>query len=108
MLSRHTVATGDEGIGEKTIEAIERSPGRIPEARIIEALSHALDVEPDSFYEYPIAVARREARPTPSEREEAREREAQALRERAQQRHERPAGEPDTKPARRRRRSGGG
>lgn len=63
VLSRKTVHPGDPGIGEKTIEAIERSPGRVPEARIIEALAQALGEVPERFYEYPIAAARRAARP---------------------------------------------
>lgn len=50
------------GVGEKTIQAIESTRGRVPEAGIIEQLAAALGVEPNDFYEYPIAVARRDRR----------------------------------------------
>lgn len=92
QLSRRTVAVGDPGISESTIEAIETKPGRVPDATTLEVLARTLDVAPDAFYEYPIAVARRDAR------EVTREREARALRGRAQQRSERPADAPQTKP----------
>lgn len=59
-LSRMTVREGYAGVPEATIKAIESEPGRVPEARIIEALADALGVSPESFYEYPIAVARAE------------------------------------------------
>lgn len=61
-LSHATVRLGFAGVPEVTIEAIEKSPGRLPDADIIEALSRALDIEPTEFYEWPIAVARRDAR----------------------------------------------
>lgn len=61
-LSRMTVQPGNAGIGEKTIQALEDNPGRVPEARIIEAIANALGVPPEHFYEWPIAVARREAK----------------------------------------------
>ena len=63
-LSRLTVGPGDAGVGEKTIQALETYPGRIPEADIIETLARALGVEPGHFYEYPVALARRDARAT--------------------------------------------
>lgn len=104
VLSRQTAREGDAGVGEKTIEAIERNLGRVPEARIIEALARALAVQPDDFYEYPIAVARRDSKlPTQAEREAADDREAAALREEARLEHERRASAPDTKRASRRR-----
>lgn len=61
-LSRLTVEAGYAGVPENTIKAIERYPGRVPEAEILEALARALHVDPKGFYEYPIAIARREAR----------------------------------------------
>jgi transcriptional regulator with XRE-family HTH domain len=70
-LSRMTVREGFEGIAEKTIEAIESAPGRVPEAGIIEELARALGVEPESFYEYPIALARRERATIPASLPEA-------------------------------------
>lgn len=59
-LSRLTVRPGNEGVGEKTIQALETFPGRVPQAEIIEALAAALEVAPERFYEYPIALARRD------------------------------------------------
>lgn len=56
-LSRATVTDGFAGIPESTIEALEKRPGQVPKAWIIEALAAALDVQPDAFYEWPIAVA---------------------------------------------------
>jgi transcriptional regulator with XRE-family HTH domain len=97
QLSRQTVAVGDPGVSESTIEALETKPGRVPDASILEALARTLGVEPDTFYEYPIAVARRDARGAAV----TREREAAALRGRAQQRSERPSSDRDTKPVRR-------
>lgn len=61
-LSRRTVLPGQEGVPEATIEKIEVTPGRVPDAEIIEAIARALEVKPDLFYEYPIAVARRHGR----------------------------------------------
>jgi transcriptional regulator with XRE-family HTH domain len=101
QLSRQTVAVGDLGVSESTIEALETKPGRVPDATTLETLARTLDVRPDTFYEYPIAVARRDARAAPSAAGVTREREAAALRGRAQQRSERPAGDRDTTPARR-------
>ena len=62
QLSRLTVAVGQLGVSESTIEALETKPGRVPDACTLELLARTLDVEPDVFYEYPIAVARRDAR----------------------------------------------
>lgn len=59
-LSRLTVGPGNEGVGEKTIQALETFPGRVPQAEIVEALAAALEVPPETFYEYPIALARRD------------------------------------------------
>jgi transcriptional regulator with XRE-family HTH domain len=100
QLSRQTVAVGDLGVSESTIEALETKAGRVPDATTLETLARTLDVRPDTFYEYPIAVARREARAAPA-KAVTREREAAALRGRAQQRSERPSTDRDTKPARR-------
>lgn len=101
QLSRRTVAVGDPGVSESTIEALETKPGRVPDATTIETLARTLDVAPDTFYEYPIAVARRDARGRKPDAAVTREREAAALRGRAQQRSGRPADAPDTTPARR-------
>ncbi len=95
QLSRQTVAVGDPGVSESTIEALETKAGRVPDASTLESLARTLEIDPDTFYEYPIAVARREGRAI------NREREAEALGDRAQQRSERPAGARDTTPARR-------
>src|SRR5436305_14388175 len=62
QLSRQTVAVGNPGVSESTIEALETKPGRVPDAGTIETLARTLGVEPGAFYEYPIAVARRDAR----------------------------------------------
>lgn len=99
QLSRQTVALGDPGVSESTIEALETT-GRVPDASTLEVLARTLDIEPDTFYEYPIAVARRDARGKTAAAV-TREREAEALRGRAQQRSERPADAPGTTPARR-------
>jgi transcriptional regulator with XRE-family HTH domain len=95
QLSRQTVAVGDPGVSESTIEALETKAGRVPDASTLESLARTLGVEPGTFYEYPIAVARREGRAL------NRAREAEALEGRAQQRGERPADAPRTTPARR-------
>src|ERR1700712_1155249 len=87
QLSRQTVAVGDLGVSESTIEALETKPGRVPDATTLETLARTLDVRPDMFYEYPIAVARRDARSKPAAAAAVtREREAAALGGRAQQR----------------------
>ncbi len=104
-LAARTVITGvDIGIGAKTIEALEKNPGRLPEARTIECLARAFGVGPDVFYEWPIAVAQRDAGSTETAR---RKREADALRKRAQRQVSRPADAPDTTRARRRRKDPG-
>jgi transcriptional regulator with XRE-family HTH domain len=98
-LSHATVRLGDTGIGERTIQLLESKPGRVPEAYILEALAAALDVDPGEFYEYPIAVARRDAGST----EEARKkREADALRKHSARQAQRPEDAPDATPAPRR------
>lgn len=61
-LSGATVRLGFRGVPESTIEALEMKPGRVPEAEILELLAMALAINPNEFYEYPIAVARRAAR----------------------------------------------
>lgn len=57
VLSRMTAREGDLGVSEGTIEQLETIPGRIPTARVLEALARCLEVEPDYFYEWPIAAA---------------------------------------------------
>lgn len=100
QLSRQTVAVGDLGVSESTIEALETKAGRIPDATTLETLARTLDIHPDTFYEYPIAVARRDAR-AKGRGGVTRPREAAAIRGKAQQRNERPADAPGTTPARR-------
>jgi transcriptional regulator with XRE-family HTH domain len=99
-LSHATVRVGHVGVGERTIQLLESAPGRVPDADILEALAAALGVEPDEFYEYPIAVRRREAGSTVEARKK---REAEALRKRAQRQGGRLVDAPDTTPAPRRR-----
>jgi hypothetical protein len=106
-LSRLTVGPGQVYVGEKTIQALEEELGRVTKAEIIEALATALGVEPDVFYEYPIALAQREGRAAKDAKRDARQREAQALQDRAQQRSGHPEDAPDTRPAPQRRRSTG-
>lgn len=62
QLSHATVRPGFKGIGEGTLKTLAKYPGRVPDAEIIEAVAQALEVSPDAFYEYPIALARRAAR----------------------------------------------
>lgn len=61
-LSRATVRVGYDGVPESTIESYEVIPGRVPEAETLEALADALGIRPEAFYEYPIALARRDAK----------------------------------------------
>lgn len=70
-LARATAREGDAGISNATVQKYER-PGRagaVPEVEILDALGRALGVDPaEAFYEYPIAAARRAARPGTSQR----------------------------------------
>lgn len=61
-LSRATVKLGYEGVPVDTIIAYETRPGQVPSADVLEMLAKALGVEPDVFYEYPLAVAKRAAK----------------------------------------------
>lgn len=101
VLSRMTVVPGEDiGIGEKTIQAILRNPGRVPEARTLEAIARALGENHESYYEWPIAVARRDFAAT---REAGRRRAADAARKAARRRSESqstPRADPDEKPER--------
>lgn len=75
-LARRTARPHDEGLSLSTIQAYEK-PGRagtVPELEILEALAHGLEVKPEVFYEYPLALARRQARPGVSGRRAARPR----------------------------------
>ena len=70
-LARRTAQPGDEGISLATIQGYEklRGAGTVPELEILDALGRALGVDPaEVFYEYPIAAARRAARPGVSQR----------------------------------------
>jgi transcriptional regulator with XRE-family HTH domain len=57
-------------VSVNTIQSLEKpaNAGRVPDAEILEALAEALGVQPDEFYEYPIAAARRTARPSVARR----------------------------------------
>lgn len=108
-LAHHSALAGVP-ISGNTISAYEsalKGPGRVPKADLIEAFAKTFGVPPETFYEYPIALARQGARATPDSAERARERTAKALREKAQRRNARPEAAPDTKPARRRRKGEG-
>lgn len=61
QLSRLTVKEGYEGVPEATIRALEEKPGRVPAADTLQALASALGVDPGVFYEWPIALAKRDA-----------------------------------------------
>lgn len=70
-LSRRTAREGDEGVALTTIQLYEkpRRAGVVPEVEILDALGRGLGVDPaEVFYEYPIAAARRAARPGVSQR----------------------------------------
>lgn len=62
-LSFQTVRQGFEGVSAKTIESWEMIPGRLPKAHALRAVADALNVSPEVFYEWPIALAQ-EGRPT--------------------------------------------
>ncbi len=96
LLSAKTMSGDTLAITPQGIKQAERAAGRVPEARTLEALAKALGVEPEEFYEYPIAVARRDAATSP---EAIRKRETDALRKRGQRQAERQGGERDTKRA---------
>lgn len=65
-LSRATVRLGYGGVPEATIEAYETRPGQVPKAEVLEVLAEALGVDPVEFYEWPIAVAKRDGGSTRS------------------------------------------
>jgi transcriptional regulator with XRE-family HTH domain len=70
-LSQNDLADLTPGVSLDTIRKYELKAraGAIPDAEILEALAKALNMEPDAaFYEYPIAAARRTARPGVSQR----------------------------------------
>jgi transcriptional regulator with XRE-family HTH domain len=60
VLSRRTVAYDGRGISEETIKAIENGTSAQPTIATIEAIAHALDVPPEEFPEYKLAVIRRQ------------------------------------------------
>lgn len=66
QLSRATVREGFAGVPESTIEALEKNPGQMPAAATIKALADVLGVDPDHFYEWPIAAAKAARVPKPS------------------------------------------
>lgn len=66
----HLTATQGAGVPVSTIQSYEKraNVGRVPEAEILEAFARALGVEPAMFYEWPLAEARRNARPDTTKR----------------------------------------
>lgn len=88
-LSLQTARDGHKGVGLKTIEAIEANRGRVSKLWVIESIAHALDTDPRSFYEYPIALALADAA---SKRARAKDDLASKLREKAQLPREHPPG----------------
>jgi transcriptional regulator with XRE-family HTH domain len=74
-LSQEALAyrTGDPSSGGISVGSIRQyekrgRAGVVPEVEILEALAEALEVNVETFYEYPLAKARREARPATSRR----------------------------------------
>lgn len=62
-LSSEIARAGDRDVPVSTLRSYESgNDGRIPDAEIIEAIAAGLGVDPDVFYEWPIALARRDAR----------------------------------------------
>jgi transcriptional regulator with XRE-family HTH domain len=59
QLSRATVAYDGKGLAEVTIKAIENGTNR-PGVQTIEAIAHALHIDPADFVEYRLALARRQ------------------------------------------------
>jgi transcriptional regulator with XRE-family HTH domain len=112
-LSQNDLADLTPGVSLDTVRKYElRSrAGTIPEVEILEALAGALGMDPaEAFYEYPIAAARRAARPGVTQRkgttatpEAGRRRAADATRKAAQRRSEpqpKPREGPGEKPRR--------
>lgn len=66
-LARATVRLGYEGVPVATLVAYEKRPGQVPPADVLEILAEALGESPDVFYEYPLAVAKRDAKLKQSE-----------------------------------------
>jgi transcriptional regulator with XRE-family HTH domain len=70
-LSQNDLADLIPGVSVDTVRKYELKSraGTIPDAEILEAMAAALNLGPaEAFYEYPIALARREARPGVSQR----------------------------------------
>lgn len=96
----HATARNGTPISSNTIASYEAvaGRGRVPEAHIIEALAKALDVEPARFYEWPLAEARREARPDTARRAASRVAKETAKKSAARPHGKRPAS-PSSRPA---------
>lgn len=94
VLSRRTTTEGDEGIGEKTIDAIIKNPGRCPTAHTLECIARGLGDNHEQYYEWPMAEARRDAAANPKA---VRKRAAGAARKAAQRRSVKPQ-EPQADP----------
>jgi transcriptional regulator with XRE-family HTH domain len=60
QLSRKTTAVNGRGLPEITIKVLETDRTRQPEINTIEVLAAALEVEPETFPEYRLALARRQ------------------------------------------------
>lgn len=58
-LSRRTVKTGDLGVADATIVALERKPERRPDDRTVLLLGEALGASDEEFPAYALAKARR-------------------------------------------------
>lgn len=95
QLAALTVKDGKFGISAQRIRQIEGGAGVVPEADKIEILASVLRVTASEFYEYPIAVARRDAAATP---EAGRRRAADAARK-AARRQSAPRPKPPADPA---------
>lgn len=102
-LSQDALARLATGVSVDTIRKYESSAraGSVPDVEILEALAFALEVNPaEAFYEWPIAVARRAARPGASQRRKPAKPTPADVAEAAAERIEAP--HPATAPTRRR------
>lgn len=73
--------------------------GRVPDAAILQSIAKALDVKPVDFYEWPIAVARRDRPTTREAKAEARARLRRRLAAKGSPGGGRREAAPDTSPA---------
>lgn len=70
-ISRQTLSNRTTEFGHNvpvaTIAKYETQPGLVPPADVLEVLAKALGLKPEQFYEYPVAVAARDAKLRQSE-----------------------------------------